>query len=343
MEGIGKVAVKELEIPSPKPNEVLIRIHNCNICTSDWQTWKGLRKSLGRAFPWASGHEMSGEIVKVGSAVTNPNLKPGVHIGVGAQGSRGCGECCYCREGHPSSCSHKPGEIEIDGIQGSFGFSQYAPYESDRVYTISSDLPYEEAGFIEPVSTCVHGAKRLKIRPVDKVLVVGAGNLGMVNAQVASFYGGDVIVSEIVKERCDLARAMGFAVVNPAEEDFRKRIMDFTGGRGMDVIILAVGNTHANNQAFSAIAKRGRILFFASAHPASEMNISANDIHYKEIELIGTYNSDPSDYETAAQLLSNGDVKVKNLISRTFSMDECERAFEMAATPGTYRVSVALD
>ena len=342
MEGIGQVAVRELEIPQPGPGQVLVRIHQCNICTADWQTWKGLRKSMGRTFPWADGHEMAGEIVQLGPGVTNPLLQPGVHVAFGGQGSRGCGECHFCRMGHPSCCTNKPGEIEYCGIKGSFGFSQYAVYESGRLYPVSSELPYEEAGFLEPTSTTVHGARRLRIRPGDKVLVIGAGNLGMVNAQVAAHFGGDVLISEVVEERCQLAASLGFPTVNPASENLKERVMAFTDGRGADVIILAVANTKANDQAFSVAARRARILFFASGHPVADLNIDANQIHYQEWELIGTYNSDPSDYQIAAGLLSSGAVKVDKLISHKIPIDDCQHAFELAATPWMYRVSISM-
>jgi len=343
MEDIGKVTIRKMDIPKPGPGQVLVRIHQCNICTTDWQTWKGLRKSMGRKFPWAPGHEMAGEIVELGEGVTNPALKIGTHVVFGGQGSRGCGECHFCRSGHPDRCINKPKEVEFGGVSGSFGFSQYAAYESGRLYPVDSSISYEEAGFVEPISTCIHGAKRIRIAPGDKVLVIGAGNLGLVNAQVAKVFGGDVIVSEISEERCRLAQSIGLKTVNPMKEDLNSAIKGFTKGIGVNVVILAVANTTVNDQALKVLAPRGRILFFASGHPVPELNVNANQIHYKEMELIGTYNSDPSDYQLAAEFLGSGVVKVGKIISQKIPMDDCQHAFELASTPGTYRVSITLD
>lgn len=342
MEDIGRMVVKEMDIPSPGPGEVLVRWHQCNICTLDWQTWAGLRKSMKRHFPWANGHEMAGEIVEIGEGVRS-DLKVGMHVGAGSQPSRGCGECYACRYGHPDRCTNKPGDYVVGDIRGSFGMAQYYVYESSRIYKIDDNLPYEEACFLEPVSTCVHGAKRLRVTPGDKVLVIGAGNLGLVNAQVARAFGGKVLVSEVDQKRCALAESLGFKTINPAEENVKEKTDEFTDGRGIDAVILAVANTKANDQALEVIAPRGRILFFASGHPIADLNIDANQIHYKEYELIGTYNSDPSDFQTASALLGSGAVKVDKIISGKIMMDDVQHAFELAATPGTYRVSLTLD
>jgi L-iditol 2-dehydrogenase len=118
--------------------------------------------------------------------------------------------------------------------------------------------------------------------------------------------------------------------------------MDFTNGRGMDAVILAVGSTKANDQALSVIGLRGRILFFAAGYPAPELHVEPNQIHYKEYELIGTFGSDPADYQIASVLLSERRIKVDKMISHTVPLDDVQKAFELAVTPGNYRVSVSM-
>lgn len=341
MEGIGKMVVREMDVPSVRPGHVLAKIYRCNICTTDWQTWAGLRKAQGRKFPWAPGHEMSGEIVEVGDAV-RPDLKPGMHVGFGSQGSRGCGQCVFCRKGHPSRCINKPKEITRDGVTGSFGMAQYFLADASRVYRLASDLPFEEGGYLEPVATVVHGMKRLRVVPGEDVLVIGAGNLGLVNAQVARVYGGRVLVSEISDARCRVAESLGFPTVNPTKEGLKKKVLEFTDGKGMDAVILAVGSTEANQQGLEALGPMGRILLFAAGYPAPEIHVEPNLVHYREYEIIGTFGSDPADYEVAARLLSERKVRVDKMISYTVPIDDINRAFELAATPGNYRVSVAM-
>ncbi|QUL98186.1 MAG: zinc-binding dehydrogenase [Candidatus Fermentithermobacillus carboniphilus] len=341
MEDVRKMAVWEMDVPEVGPGMVLAKIYRCNICTTDWQTWAGLRASQGRKFPWAPGHEMSGEIVAVGEGVRQ-DLKPGMRVGFGSQGSRGCGQCIFCRKGHPSRCINKPKELERSGVTGSFGMAQYFLVEATRVYRLADDLPFEQGGYLEPVATVVHGMKRLRVQPGDDVVVIGAGNLGLVNAQVARVYGGRVMVSEISDERCGIAKSLGFEVVNPATEDLKKRVLDFTGGKGADAVILAVGSTKANQQALEILAPMARVLLFAAGYPAPELPIDPNTVHYREWEFIGTFSADPADFEVAAKLLSERQVRVEKMISYTVPIDDVQRAFELAATPGNYRVSLSM-
>ncbi|MDR3589068.1 MAG: alcohol dehydrogenase catalytic domain-containing protein [Negativicutes bacterium] len=341
MEDFHRMALREMDIPAVGDKDVLVKIHQCNICTTDWQTWAGLRKSQGRAFPWAPGHEMAGDVVEVGQSV-RPDIKAGMRVGFSTQGTRGCGACVYCRNAHPSRCMNKPRELSFEGVAGSFGMSQYMVYAAERVYRLDDRLPYEQGGYLEPVATAVHGARRLRVRPGDRVLVIGAGNLGLVNAQVARVYGADVLVSEINPDRLVLAQKLGFATVNPELPDFDRFIRESTNGQGISAAILAVGHTKANEQAARVLSPMARILFFAAGYPAPAMNFDPNSIHYKEYELIGTFGSDPSDYEIAARLLNNGQVKVEALISQKVPLAQIQKAFEFAAVPGTFRVSLTM-
>lgn len=341
MEDIRQMKIREMGIPIPGPDEVLVKIYQCNICSADWQTWAGLRKTSGPRLPWASGHEMAGEIVKIGENVP-PGLKIGSHAGIGSILSRGCGACYFCRRGNPTKCVHKHKGIANGGVGGSFGMAQYCAYDYSLIYPLSDDLSYEEGAFLEPVATCVHGIRRLRITPGEKVLVIGAGNLGLINAQIARVYGGDVLVSEISEVRRSIAESLGFQTVNPLEVHIKQSIIEFTDARGFDAVILAVANTEANNQAIQALAPLGRILFFAAGYPTPELNIDSNTIHYKEYELIGTYNADPWDFEKSAEFLSQGKVKVDKIISQKIPIDDVQHGFELAATPGTYRVSLSL-
>ncbi|MDR3565397.1 MAG: alcohol dehydrogenase catalytic domain-containing protein [Negativicutes bacterium] len=341
IEDVHKVAVREMDIPTAGPGEVLAKIYQSNICTTDWQTWAGLRASQGRKFPWPPGHEMAGEIVALGEGA-RPGLKVGMRVGFLPQGSLGCGECEYCRSGHISRCRYRPTQITRDGLTGYFGMAQYVVYPSSRIFTLADDLPFEEGGYLEPVATAVHGVRRLRVSPGENVLVIGAGNLGLVNAQVARVYGGRVMVSEISPVRCQLSESLGFYTVNPETKDLEAEIDRFTGGKGMDAVILAVGVTSANEQAIKVLAPMGRILMFAAGYPAPGMTIDSNTIHYKEYELIGTYLADLPDLQIAAELLSTRAVKVDKLISHKVPVNEVEKAFELAATPGNYRVSISM-
>ncbi len=338
MEDIGKMGVWEIDVPEPGVGEVLVKNYKCNICTTDWQTWAGLRKSQGRKFPWAPGHESGAEIVAVGEGVT-PELKVGDHVSFGHSA---CGECHWCRKAYSSKCSGHTKSYSYGELTGSYGMSQYMLAPASNTYKLSRELPWEEAGYLEPLGTAIHGVRRLRVSAGENILVIGAGNLGLINAQVARAFGGRVIVSEINEERCGVAESFGFETINPKKVDVAAQARNITDGRGVDGVILAVGNTAANQQALEAVGVTGRILFFAAGYPAPEIGVDPNTIHYKETELIGTIGADLIDWQLAADFLSRGVVKTDKLVSHQVSIDEAQRAFELASTPGNYRVSLVL-
>ena len=338
IEDIKKISLREFRIHKPENKQLLIKIHQCNICTADWQLWAGMRKSLGIKFPTAPGHDIAGEVIEVGSDVSG--LKVGDHVA--GFGPSSCGECYYCHVGYSSKCLKRDTWDLRNSITGSFGMSQYVLTTSDRVYKVSKDLPYEEACYLEPLATAVHGVRKLEISPIDDVLVIGAGNLGLINAQAARAFGSNVIVSEINEKRCKVSRALGFCTVNPRVDDVVEATKEFSEGKGIDAVVLAVGSTEANEQAMKVLGSMGKILFFAAGYPAPKLNADPNLIHYEEYELIGSYRADQIDFKIAAKLLSKGTVKTGKLISRKISINDAQHAFELAATPGNYRVSLSM-
>lgn len=339
MNGVKDVEVRQFDVGDPGPDQVLVKVHRCLICTTDWETWLGLRGALGRRFPWGPGHEEAGEVLDVGEGVP-PDIKVGDHVAIAPQ--EGCGVCWFCRRGFNRRCPNQKEDVREE-VVGTFGMSQLIVVNARRIFRMNPSLPYEEAAYLEPVASSVHALRRTRITYEDDVLVIGAGNLGLVNAQVARGMGARVLVSEINPERCKIAESMGFATVNPLETDVTGFTKELTHGKGMDAAIVCVGNTKANDQAVQALSKyKGRLLFFAAAYPPSEIHVDPNAIHYRELELIGTSGADMVDCETAAELLNSGKVKVDRLLSHRVPLDEIGRAFELAATPGNYRVAIEM-
>ncbi|AGB19357.1 zinc-dependent alcohol dehydrogenase [Thermoanaerobacterium thermosaccharolyticum] len=331
--------VHERPIPELGDNEVLIKQEACNICTTDYGQWMGLREH--QPYPMAGGHEVSGIVVKKGK-----NVRKDLYIGDRvAYMHYFCGECDACRSGYTSDCINNPGFPKWpDGYYGFFGFADYNVKDAKLLIKMNKDLPPEQAGFLEPVSTVIQGAKRIKIIPGETVVVVGAGTMGLINAQVARLYGGRVIITEMMERKIEKARKLGFEdVINISKEDPAKKVKELTNGKGADVIIMAVGNSKANQQALDMLKKlRGKILFFAAGFPIPELKISSNDIHYRKMELIGTYNADIDSFFDAAEYLNKRLINVQPLIEESFPLEYIQKAFEIASIPGNYRVSVKL-
>ena len=336
--------IELINIPMPEmgEDEVLVKQEACNICTTDYQQWLGLREHQG--YPMAGGHEGCGIVVAKGSKVGD-ELQIGDRVGLTYAY---CGQCKACRLGHTIECAEKYNLISYNnkselGFFGTYGFADYFVRKVRYLVKMSKDLTPGEAGFLEPVATVVNGMKKLRVKPMETVVVIGAGTMGLVNAQVARAFGARVIVSELLDKKLNRAKDMGFETVNPEASDVAAKVKELTDGQGADAVIVAVGSTQANEQALKMVKNLdGRILFFAAAFPVPELRIDSNMIHYRKLELLGAFEADQQDFFDAARLLNQRQINVSPLVEAKFPLDEIEKAFEAASVPGSYRINVEL-
>ncbi len=336
-----KAEVHEHDIPPIKADEVLIENKACNICTTDYQQWMGLRPH--QPTPMAFGHENSGIVVAVGDEVQN--VKPGDHV-VGNV-YKPCMECKNCRRGKNSAyCLYRPNVYEVKdeyGYYGNYGCSEYQIFKSKHVFKVCKDLPFEHAGFCEPLATVLQGVSKLHIEVGNKVLVIGAGTMGFLNAQAARYFGGDIIISEMSDKKLSAVKGLGFTkTINPNENNLMTKLKEYTGDDGLDAIIIAVGVTAAYNQALEMASRGTKFLIFAAGYPNPTWNLEPNPVHYQMYEIIGTYGCSTADYQLASELLSKGLIDPTPLIEDRFPLKDIQRAFEKASTPDTYRVSVII-
>lgn len=334
----GKIEVRERELPELGEFDVLVKQDTCNICTTDYTQYLGFREHQG--YPMAGGHEGAGHIVALGKGVKE--FQVGDRVGVACAS---CGYCEQCKTGHEGLCEDNDlsKHITEDGYKGPFGFADYVVVPARRCIRVAKELSSAEAGFLEPLATVVKGIKLARIQPQDTVVVIGAGTMGLLNAITLKAKACRVIVTEMMENKIANARAEGLEVIDISKEDPVEEVLRLTGGKGADVVV-AVGNTKANNQAVEMLkANYGKIVIFAASFPEPKFEISSNVIHYKRMEILGTTGADYMDFMDAAKLLSSGAVKVTNLLDKKyFTLDEIQAAFEEAAKPGKYRVTVNL-
>lgn len=332
----GCADIRERPIPELGPHDVLVKQISCNICTTDYGQWLGLREHQG--YPMAGGHEGCGYVEEIGSEVTTCKIGDFVGINVYV----GCGTCSYCRKGQISQCKNPPKLITEDGYLGEFGFSTHAIWDEYKIIHLNPTLDPACAGFLEPLATVVKGHKKLRLEPFETVAVIGGGTMGMLNALEARALGAKVIVSEMIPKKLETARDLGFEVINSKKEDPAEKIKEYTNGAGADAVIIAVGVVQANQQALEMVKEiDGRILQFAAGYPAPVMEFDWNKIHYRRLELIGTYGADTDDFEDAAKMLNSKIIDVSGLVEPTrFPLTEMQKAFEAAVRPGMYRVAV---
>lgn len=334
----GVAEIRQRELPELGDFDVLLKMKACNVCTTDYQQWLGLREHQG--YPMAGGHEASGIVVKTGAKVED--FKVGDLV---ATGYEGCGSCESCRNGAVDQCAELHKDTPDGYKWGFFGFSDYCVKSVRGVYKVASNVNPSEAGFVEPLATVLHGTKKLRLQPFETVVVIGGGTMGLINAQAAKAYGCRVIVSEMIEKKIQTAKAMGFEVIDCNVVDPVEEVKRLTDGAGVDAVIVAVGATSANSQALEMIKQMdGRILLFAAGYPVPELHVDSNTMHYRRIELIGTFGATNEDFNEAAKALSSGVIDVSKLVeSKKFTLDQLQDAMEEASKPGMYRVSILLD
>ncbi|MBO0456156.1 alcohol dehydrogenase catalytic domain-containing protein [Enterococcus hulanensis] len=334
----GQTEIRERELPPIGKNQVLVKNLACNICTTDYGQWLGLREHQG--YPMAGGHESSGEIVALGEGVTDFEVGDKVALAYD-----GCGECTACRKNDFLHCANEDSNKKTeDGYLGTFGFANYSVRNTRALIKMNKILDPSEAAFLEPLATVCKGLKKLRIKPFETVVVIGGGTMGLLNAVAAKAYACRVIVTEMMEKKIKTAQSMGLEVIDAGKYDPAKKVVEMTDGEGADVVIIAAGVTQANNQAFEIVKKTdGRILFFAAGYPSPDMTMDSNTIHYRRMELIGTFAADNEDFFTAGDLLNSGRVQVTKLLEeKRFKLADSQKAFELASKPGMFRVSIRL-
>lgn len=336
--GPKQAEMREGFLPALGPDEILLKMEVCNICTEDYQRWLGLREY---EVPMADGHEFVGVIVAKGANVIDA-YQIGDRVG---KFNEHCGACDDCRVGRSSDCRYVTNtSIGLDDYFGSKGFADYKILRQRMAVKVSKDIPAEEAAFLEPLATVLHGIKKLRVKPMENVVVIGAGTMGLLNAQVASLYGARVIVSELTPKKLERARSLGVsAVIDASQCDPVDEVRRLTGG-GADAVIFAVGSSGAYKQGYEMLKElNGRLLFFPAGFPKPVFDFDPNTLHYRKMEFIGTINADNEDFIDAARMLGTHLVDVsKSLEGKIYPLRDFAAALEAAAIPDSYRVSVDL-
>lgn len=325
--GIDNMEIGTVDIPEIKPNQVLIRIKACGVCPGDTRFYGGFQGTtppphLGE-LPVTSGHEWAGIIAQVGEEVKDWKIGDRV---VGS-GRKPCGMCYYCQHGL-FNCCRSP-ENKLIGR----GFSEYGIGVDGRLFRIPDNISFEEASFGEPLSCCIHGSKLANIQIGDDVVVIGVGPIGLMHVQLAKAAGARVIAVDRIASRLKVAADLGASItINPDQEDTIKKVKELTDGRGADAVILSVGAKPVAELGIKTVRIGGTVVFFATTYPDSEkyLSLDMNDLHVRQINLVGGRNYAPDDFRIALKYIYDGTVKVKPLISHYLPLEEVKRGFDIS-------------
>ena len=317
MYGTGDLRVENVETPTPKPNEVKIKIKACGVCHYDLRFYTGSKQA---AKPFVLGHECAGIIEQVGADVSD--LKSGDRVVVSTDIH--CGHCHYCISGRTNFCTNRK---TTDG-----GFAEYKVAPLGQVFKFSESTPFQEACLTEPLACCLNGSIRAGIHSNSFAVVVGTGPIGLLHVQLARLFGAyRVIAIDPIATRRQKALELGaHEVVDPAATEPVKEVMKLTDGFGADAVIVAVEKIDAVEQGIRMVGKQGVVVVFAGFHPAKEVTVDANLLHYGEVSITGSSDFPAALFPQALGLIDSQKIRMKPIISHSFSLEQIDEGFKTA-------------
>lgn len=321
----GTISVRDVPAPRPGPGQVAVRVGACGICGTDLHIADG--EFPPSPYPLVPGHEFAGTVSDVGDDVST-----GIAVGdrVAVDPSLFCGHCRQCRRGRGNLCENW-GAIG-DTVDGAF--AEYVVVPAATCYELPGHLSFAQGALVEPVSCAVHGVRRLGVDAGERILVIGAGTMGLIMTQLLVAGGARVSVVDRAEAKLPLAEQLGATEVATAVDDLPRLAFDAAA----DV----TGAPPAIEDAFRALDRGGRLQIFGVAADDARISLSPFRIYNDEITVVGSMAVLHS-YGDALELVAAGLVRTEPLISHTFALDEFEHALDMMRTGRTIKAQIVPD
>ena len=317
------VRIEQRPIPEITDKELLVKMHSCGICGSDVMEWYRIKTA-----PRVLGHEMTGEIVKVGADVKKFSVGQRVFVSHHVP----CNSCKYCFYGNQTACrtlhttNYDPG-----------GFAEYIRIPAinvDRgVFILPDSVSYDEGVFIEPLGCVIRSQELIDIRKGQSILVMGCGVSGILHIQLAKMLGaGNIIATNNREFRRNAALRFGADYAITPKEATVDNIRKLNNGELMDRVIVSTGAVQAAEQAFELIDKGGVILFYAVPPPETRITVDINKLWRDDVTIKMSYAASPSDLYKALQLIKNKRVNVVDMVTHRLPLKEAQKGFKIAAS-----------
>jgi L-iditol 2-dehydrogenase len=337
--GEGEVSFKIVPTPCIGPREVLLRVESCGICHTDLKKVEYNLLSPPRIY----GHEIAGVVAAVGAEVAKYEVGDRVivfhHIP--------CGDCFYCHRHLYAQCpTYKKVGVTAGYEPAGGGFAQYVrvmDWIVERgIERIPAGVSFDQACWVEPVSTCVKGIQLLNLAPGDSVAVLGQGPIGLIFTLLAKRKGAVVLASDSIPFRRELSEHFGASAFDPAHSGFESGIRQSTEGRGADAVIVATNAKGLVDQALRISRPGAKILLFAQTSVTERIDICGADICVGERVLLGSYSADVTLQAESARLVFSGDLPLEQLISHHVSLSDITHGIAVAQLPSGRSLKVVV-
>ena len=326
-----KMVIEERPMPViTASNQVLIKVKAGGICGSDVHIYHG--SSSVATYPRVIGHEIAGEIIEAGNAVSN--FSAGDHVILDPVIS--CGECYQCRIGRGNVC----GKLQVRSVHVDGGYQEYIVVPEKSIYHIPARLPWEEAIMIEPFTIAEQVCSRAAITKADTVFIMGAGPVGLSILKMVKLYGAVCFISDVMEYKMNYARQYGAnAVINAKVTDVKAEILQHTNGVGATVVIDAACTTTSFEQALTCVCAAGRVItlgFGAAPSAINQLSITAREIDVRGSRLHN------NKFPTVIEYFVSGKLTVKDMITHRFNFIDIHEALQLVEDPAMEKGKVVL-
>ena len=314
------LAIEDVPTPTPQAGEVLVKVAGCGVCHTDLHYIDHGVPTFKKP-PLVLGHEASGTVAGLGSGVSQFKLGDRVLL----PAVYGCGQCRMCRTGRENVCER----MVMFGNNVDGGYAEYMLAPAKDAIPLPGEIPLVEGAIIADATTTPYHAvvNRGRVRPGDAVVVFGCGGIGLNVVQIAAAVGGQVVAVDIVDSKLDWAKKLGAAATLNARsvERIDKELRKLTGG-GADVAFEAIGNPVTQEQAFASVRTGGRLVVVGFSD--KPMTLDTGRVMFREIEIVGSLGCRAVDYPRVLELARQGKIKVAELVTAKFPLDDINAAFD---------------
>ena len=322
------VRIVDLDVPEIGPEEALVKVVSCGICSGDVTPWYIKKKC-----PIVIGHEPVGRIAALGEKADS-RFKVGDRVFIHHHAP--CHQCRHCEHGFFSMCTTwRATNLDPGGIAEYVRIAK-TNLEHDTL-VLPDEMTFDQGALIEPIACVVKAFKRGRFKKGDRVAIIGLGFIGQVMVRLAKHLGAEVITaSDFVPWRLQCALDLGADhVFNPKEENgtFPEFVKANTSdGAGADLVLVGPSSPKAIQEGIKCAAPGGRVLMFMAPQPGVMMEVEPNELFFKEIDLISSYSCGPDDTRETLALINEGVFPADKLITHRFPLEESLAACRLTAS-----------
>ena len=331
MTAVNEVRLDQLPEPTLDGAAAILRVESCGICGTDARTF--FHGDPRAPLPWVLGHEPVGRLEQVALGAELPEgVQPGDRVFLGS--ILYCGECRPCLDGRQNLCAEKK-LYGHDPYPGAFAeYAAVPPIGLRNLYPLPPALPSDLATAADPFACALNGVEAAEIRVGDTLAILGAGPIGCVQALMARHAGaGRIYLVEVSSGRAALARKVVGDVVDevidPGPSGGVEEVLELTDGFGAERAIVACASHAAQQAALKLAAPAGRVVYFAGLPKATPtVEFDANELHYKELAVLGAYGATPRQYRITLDLLAREAARAEQIVTHRFPLERIADGFE---------------